>query len=175
MPMASRIVASSSLCVTITMGMAAAIKRVFRRNPRPRAAGTRPSRRPAPYGRRRPRADPVRDLARRLRTLAPTHGLDLHSSLRTAALRWLVHCRWRGYSKRKIARTMLIATKLDLYGRAAPVPERYFDAARDLDVRPDNDGPEFFLAASARDRVAAWLPPPAPPAPPPPPLPPPAA
>jgi heptosyltransferase-2 len=101
--------------------------------------------------------EPVRDLARRLRALAPTHGLDLHSSLRTAALRWLVHCRWRGYSKRKIARTMLIATKLDLYGRAVPIAERYFEAARDLDVRPDGLGPEFFLAASARERVAAWL------------------
>src|SRR6266853_1206549 len=52
---------------------------------------------------------------------------------------------------------MLIATKLDLYGRALPVPERYFEAARDLDVRPDSDGPEFFLADSARERVAAWL------------------
>ncbi|HXI34251.1 MAG TPA: glycosyltransferase family 9 protein [Gemmatimonadales bacterium] len=99
----------------------------------------------------------VRDLARRLRALAPTHGLDLHSSLRTAALRWLVHCHWRGYSKRKIARTILIATKLDVYGGHRPVAERYFEAARDLDVRPDSDGPEFFLAASARERVAAWL------------------
>lgn len=101
--------------------------------------------------------EPVRDLARRLRALGPTHGLDLHSSLRTAALRWLVRCRWRGYSKRKLARTMLIATKLDVYGRALPVPERYFEAARGLDVRPDGAGPEFFLAASARQRVTAWL------------------
>src|SRR5690242_14966573 len=92
-----------------------------------------------------------------VRALAPPHGLDLHSSLRTAALRWLVHCRWRGYSKRKIARTILIATKLDVYGGHRPVAERYFEAARDLDVRPDGDGPEFFLAASARERVAAWL------------------
>ncbi len=101
--------------------------------------------------------EPVRDLARRLRALAPTHGLDLHASLRTTALRWLVPCRWRGYGKRKVARTLLIATKLDVYGRALPVAERYFAAARDLDVRPDGEGPEFFLAASARERLAAWL------------------
>src|SRR5258708_8706393 len=111
-----------------------------------------------------PPDEPVRDLARRLRALAPTHGLDLHSSLRTRALRWLVHCHWRGYSKRKIARTLLIATKLDLYGRALAVPERYFEAARDLDVRPHSAAPQFFPPATAPPP-----PPPCPPAPSPPP------
>ncbi|HXM37251.1 MAG TPA: glycosyltransferase family 9 protein [Gemmatimonadales bacterium] len=99
------------------------------------------------------------DLARRLRALNPTHGLDLHGSLRSAALRLLVRCRWSSYSKRKLARTALIATKLDLYGKQVPVAERYFEAARGLDVHPDaGEGPpEFFLAASAREHVAHWL------------------
>src|SRR5439155_1652069 len=41
--------------------------------------------------------EPIRHLARRLSALAPTHGLDLHGSVRSAALRLLVRCRWSGY------------------------------------------------------------------------------
>ena len=101
--------------------------------------------------------EPVHHLAARLRALAPTHGLDLHGSLRSAALRALVPGRWAGYRKRKVARTALIAAKLDLYRDAVPVAERYFEAARLLDVRPDGGPPEFHLGSGARERVAAWL------------------
>src|SRR3989475_6001753 len=66
--------------------------------------------------------EPIRHLARRLRALAPTHGLDLHGSVRSASLRMLVGCRWSGYRKRKLARALLIATKLDAYRRRAPSP-----------------------------------------------------
>ncbi len=99
----------------------------------------------------------ITDLARRLRAVGATEGLDLHGSLRSTALRWLVPCRWSGYSKRKFARTTLISTKINTYGRHVPVPERYFEAARGLDVAPDGGPPEFFLAPAARDRVARWL------------------
>ena len=99
----------------------------------------------------------ITDLARRLRALGPTHALDLHGSLRSAALRLLVPCQWSGYSKRKIARTTLISTKINIYGKPVPVPERYFEAARALDVQPDGGPPEFFLAPAARERVAHWL------------------
>jgi ADP-heptose:LPS heptosyltransferase len=99
----------------------------------------------------------VGNLARHLRDLRPTHGLDLHGSLRSAALRLLVPCQWSGYSKRKIARTTLISTKINVYGKPVPVPERYFEAARALDVAPDGGPPEFFLAPTARERVAHWL------------------
>jgi heptosyltransferase-2 len=101
--------------------------------------------------------EPVHHLAARLRALAPTHGLDLHGSLRSIALRALVPGRWAGYRKRRAARTMLIATKLDLYRDAVPVAERYFEAARLLDVRPDGGPPEFHLGNGARERVGAWL------------------
>src|SRR2546423_1755193 len=97
------------------------------------------------------------DLARRLRALRPTHGLDLHGSLRSAALRLLVPCQWSGYSKRKLARTALIAAKINMYGKHVPVPERYFEAARALDVHPDGRAPEFFLAPAAREGMARWL------------------
>ncbi|HEV2671904.1 MAG TPA: glycosyltransferase family 9 protein [Gemmatimonadales bacterium] len=99
----------------------------------------------------------ITDLARRLRALGATHGLDLHGSLRSTVLRSLVPCRWSGYSKRKLARALLIATKIDFYGKHVPVPERYFEAARALDVAPDGRPPEFFLAPAARERIARWL------------------
>src|SRR5213076_2269383 len=99
----------------------------------------------------------ITDLAGRLRALRPTHGLDLHGSLRSAALRLLVPCQWSGYSKRKLARTVLIAAKINMYGKHVPVPERYFEATRALDVHPDGGPPEFFLAPAARERVARWL------------------
>jgi len=99
----------------------------------------------------------ITDLARRMRAVGATYALDLHGSLRSRALRWLVPCRWTGYSKRKIARTMLISTKINVYGRPVPVPERYFEAARALDVAPDGGPPEFFLAPAARERIARWL------------------
>jgi len=99
----------------------------------------------------------ITDLAGRLRALRPTHGLDLHGSLRSATLRLLVPCQWSAYSKRKLARTALIAAKINFYGKHVPVPERYFEAARALDVQPDGGPPEFFLAPAARERVARWL------------------
>jgi len=33
---------------------------------------------------------------------------------------------WSAYSKRKLARTALIAAKINIYGKHVPVPERYF-------------------------------------------------
>src|SRR5256885_299132 len=101
--------------------------------------------------------EPLRHLARRLRALAPTHGLDLHGSLRSAGLRLLVRCRWSGYRKRKLARTLLISAKLDAYGRPMPVAERYFEAARRLDARPDGGPPEFCLGTGATSPVVPWL------------------
>jgi len=101
--------------------------------------------------------EPIRHLARRLRGLAPTHGLDLHGSIRSAGLRLLVRCRWSGYRKRKFARALLISTKLDAYRQPVPVAERYFEAARQLDTRPDGGPPEFCLGVGATERAAQWL------------------
>lgn len=101
--------------------------------------------------------EPVRSLARRLAALAPTRGLDLHGSLRSTALRMLVRCPWRGYSKRKLARGVLVSTKIDLYGPPVPVAERYFEAARGLDVRPDGGPTEFFIGPAATGWAQQWL------------------
>jgi heptosyltransferase-2 len=99
----------------------------------------------------------IRSLARRLAALAPTRGLDLHGSLRSTALRVLVRCSWHGYSKRKLARGALVSTKIDLYGSDVPVAERYFEAARGLDLRPDGASPEFFIGQTATDWARQWL------------------
>jgi lipopolysaccharide heptosyltransferase II len=101
--------------------------------------------------------EPVRHLAARLRPLGATHGLDLHGSLRSLALRALVRTHWHGYGKRKLARSLLIAIKIDAYGARVPVAERYFAAARGLDVRADGGPPEFHLGAGATARADAWL------------------
>jgi heptosyltransferase-2 len=95
--------------------------------------------------------------AAQLKAWKPTHGLDLHGSLRSRALRVLVPGRWAGYTKHKIARTVLIATKLNVYRSSRPVAERYFEAARRLDVKPDGQGPELHFGDAARERVDSWL------------------
>lgn len=86
-----------------------------------------------------------------------THGLDLHCSLRSRALRWRVAARWRGYRKRSVARWALIHLKRDWYGTPLPVAERYFEAARDLDVRPDGGPPEVFIPADTDAAMSDWL------------------
>jgi heptosyltransferase-2 len=101
--------------------------------------------------------EPLRRLAARLRALRPTHGLDLHGSLRSAGLRALVPGRWTGYRKRLLARALLIATKRDLYRDAVPVAERYFEAARALGAGPDGDPPEFHLSPESRAGGDAWI------------------
>jgi heptosyltransferase-2 len=97
-------------------------------------------------------------LAGRLRQNRYTHRLDLHGSLRSRLLRTLLPGGWRGYSKRKLARTALIRTHRDIYPPGTPpVPERYFEAAEGLDVRPDGGPPEFALSDAARAEADAFL------------------
>jgi heptosyltransferase-2 len=103
------------------------------------------------------RASRLTEVAAQLRAIRYTHLLDLHGSLRTGALRVLAPGAWRGYSKRRLARELLIRTKRNIYRDDVPVPERYFEAAADLDVRPDGGPPEFFLNARAEERALTWL------------------
>jgi heptosyltransferase-2 len=86
-----------------------------------------------------------------------THRLDLHDSVRSRMLRPLIPGPWRTYPKYRIRRAFLIHAKRNRYRDLRPVPERYFDAARELDVAPDGKPPEFFLGTPARDEAAAWL------------------
>jgi len=97
-------------------------------------------------------------LAARLRPTDYTHRLDLHGSLRSRQLRLLLPGRWRGYRKHRLARGFLVLTHRNHYPAGTPpVPERYFEAAEGLDVRPDGKPPEFGLGQAARAEADAWL------------------
>ena len=104
-----------------------------------------------------PGEEPLATLARRLRAGRFTHLLDLHGVLRSRMLRLMVPGRWRGYSKRRLARAALIRFKRSLYLDAKPEAERFFEAARGLDVRPDGDPAELHLSPASRQRAGHWL------------------
>jgi lipopolysaccharide heptosyltransferase II len=101
--------------------------------------------------------DSIRSVAERIRSAGFDHRLDLHGSIRTRALRALVPGGWTGYPKHRVARTVLIRSKRDVYRDRRPVAERYFDAARGLGVEPDGRPPEFFLADTAVAAADSWL------------------
>ena len=98
----------------------------------------------------------VSDLAAELREHRFTHLLDLHDSLRSRALRLLVPGNWTSYPKYRIARAILIHTKRNGYRDSRPVAERYFSAARELDVKPDGGPPDLFWHSGAERTVLDW-------------------
>ncbi|MFL5447023.1 MAG: lipopolysaccharide heptosyltransferase II [Gemmatimonadales bacterium] len=97
------------------------------------------------------------DLAEELRGHHFSHLLDLHDSLRSRALRALVPGNWSSYPKHRIARAILIHTKQNVYRDPRPVAERYFSAARALDVAPDGRPPDLFWDPPAERRVLEWF------------------
>lgn len=97
------------------------------------------------------------ELGRRIRAAGPTHRLDLHGSLRSRALRWRVGGRWTSYPKHRLARAALIRLKRDRYRDRRPVAERYFDAARELEVLPDGGSLELFLPRPALEDAERFL------------------
>jgi len=101
--------------------------------------------------------DTARSLAARIRTVRYTHLLDLQGGLRTFPLRLLARGPWSGYSHRRLARELLIRFKHNSYAEHVPVPERYFEAAGDLNLEPDGGPPEFFLNPVAEEKAAGWL------------------
>jgi len=104
-----------------------------------------------------PRGEPLASLASRLRERRFTHLLDLHGVTRTRLLRLMVPGHWRGYSKRRAARWMLVHGKRDIYGDSVPEAERFFEAARGLDVTPDGGPAQVGIGAAAAERGAVWL------------------
>lgn len=102
-------------------------------------------------------AQPLAGLLADLRTRRFTHRLDLHGSLRSARIRHGLGGRWGRYRKHRLARAVLIRTKRDLYRDRRPVAERFFDAARGLDVTPDGAPAELFLRREAFDAADRFL------------------
>ena len=88
-------------------------------------------------------------ITRELRKTEWTHRLDLHGSVRSFLVRRAVGGRWHGYPKRRLARSIQIRFKKDVYRDRRHVAERYFDAARGLGVSPDGQPPEVFVPMEA--------------------------
>jgi heptosyltransferase-2 len=102
--------------------------------------------------------DQLKQLARDLRAERFSHHLDLHGSMRSRALRWLVRGRWHGYPKHRLARATLIRTKRNIYRSGTPpVAERFFAAARSLEVAPDGQPADLYLDPEERKQARAWL------------------
>jgi len=96
-------------------------------------------------------------LARAVRRAGFTDQLDLHASVRTRILRLLVPGAWHGYGARRRERRALIRLKQNIYRDKVPVAERYFEAARHLDVEPDGEPAELFTSPAAEARAEEWL------------------
>lgn len=100
---------------------------------------------------------PLGGLIRDLKSREFTHRLDLHGSLRSGRIRRALGGRWGRYPKHRIARTVLIRTKRNLYRDTRHVAERYFDAAKRLGVRPDGAPAELYLRREAFAAADAFL------------------
>lgn len=100
---------------------------------------------------------PFEELVRALKPLAFTHRLDLHGSLRSLRLRRALGGRWGHYPKHRLARAILIRSKRNLYRHPRHVADRYFDAARGLDVVPDGGPAELFVRREALGEADAFL------------------
>jgi len=100
---------------------------------------------------------PLAELGQRLRAADFTHRLDLHRSLRSRMLRMMVPGRWGSYPKNRVARAALIKTKRNIYRDHRHIVERYFDAAKELEVKPDGGPLEFFIARAAMDGARRFL------------------
>jgi heptosyltransferase-2 len=101
--------------------------------------------------------DPLLALGARLRHARYTFMLDLEGTTRSRLLRVLVPGRWRTAPQYRVARELLVRTKENHYPEDTPVAERFFDAARDLEIEPDGGPPEFFLNPEAEQYAATWL------------------
>ena len=103
------------------------------------------------------RGSSLTELAERLRGERWTHRLDLHRSLRSSLLRRMVGGRWSTYPKHRVRRKLLILSHGKRGGHLGHVAERYFVAARELDVTPDGGPPEFFVSNAAAAEATAFL------------------
>lgn len=96
-------------------------------------------------------------LARSIRSADFTHRLDLHGGVRSRMLRLLVPGTWQGFDARRRERSALLRQRENRYRDQVPVPERYFEAASALDVRPDGKPAQLFVSPAAEARADEWL------------------
>lgn len=99
----------------------------------------------------------VRSLADRIGPSPFDYSLDLHSSLRSIALRFLLGGTWSSYRKRRWRRSALVHLGIDFFTDAVPVAERYFHAASGLKVVPDGEPPEIKVSENAMREAHALV------------------
>jgi lipopolysaccharide heptosyltransferase II len=100
----------------------------------------------------------LRDLAPTFRARGYSHLLDLEDTIRTRALRALVPGDWTSVNDTGLVRWLLTqARRRPGDGDGTHIADRYFAAARALDVAPDGGPVELFVSPAARDRAARWL------------------
>ena len=102
--------------------------------------------------------EPPSRIAARLSPPAFDARLDLQDSLRSRGLRRLLGGSWGVVNRRRVARWLLLWLRWDTYGPYVPVAERYFSAARALNVRPDGGPPEVFPTPEDDARARALAP-----------------
>lgn len=100
----------------------------------------------------------VADLAHRLQPADYDARLDLQDSLRSRRLRRALGGSWGVADRRRAARWLLIWLGVDAYGALVPVAERFFTAARGLDIRPDGEPPDVFPTPEDEARAAQLAP-----------------
>ncbi|HET8625348.1 MAG TPA: glycosyltransferase family 9 protein [Gemmatimonadales bacterium] len=101
--------------------------------------------------------DPLLALGRRLRHARYSFLLDLEGTTRSRLLRLLVPGRWRTAPQYRIAREWLVRTKESHYPEDTSVADRFFDAARDLEIEPDGGPAELFVSPESDQHAARWL------------------
>lgn len=101
----------------------------------------------------------LRDLADALRAQEFDARLDLQGSLRSRRLRRLIGGRWTTHPKVRAARLAQVWLGRRPRGPAPSVAERYFAAARALDVAPDAEPAEVFPTSEDEARAASVAPP----------------
>lgn len=100
--------------------------------------------------------DSLRDLAPTLRSRGFSHLIDLEDTLRTRTLRALVPGTWSAVEDAGLARWLLGLSRRG-NGDGTSLADRYFAAARTLDVEPDGGPVELLTSETARERAARWL------------------
>lgn len=101
----------------------------------------------------------LRAFARTLRTERYDRVLDLHGSIRSIVLRLLVRGpRWSVYPKETLRRWLLVKLRIgQKRTEIVPVPERYFGAAKGLDVSPDGGPAEIHPPPAAVSEAESAL------------------
>ena len=100
----------------------------------------------------------LRTLKKQLRLEQYDLVIDIHNSLRSRYLRWMLGAgRVAVFRKQILARTMLVRFKKNFYRRLVSVADRYIESVRQYGIQNDGKGLELFITDSVRGKAAAKI------------------